>query len=104
MALVTGGSGFIGRALIPVLQARGFRVVAASRRPRANALGVVWRTCDLLDPDSLPKAFEGARVAYYLVHSMGSGGASATGAQPAVGPRARARGRLSLDQITRSSG
>jgi len=75
-ALVTGGSGFIGRALIPELQARGFRVVATSRRPRGTAHGVEWRTCDLLDPASLPEAFAGARVAYYLVHSMGGGGSN----------------------------
>jgi uncharacterized protein YbjT (DUF2867 family) len=75
-ALVTGASGFIGRALIPALQARGFRVVATSRRPRAPANGVVWHTCDLLEPASLAEAFEGARVAYYLVHSMGGGGSN----------------------------
>jgi uncharacterized protein YbjT (DUF2867 family) len=71
VALVTGASGFIGSALVPALQARGFRVLATSRRPRAPTEGVEWRTCDLLDPASLPAAFEGARVAYYLVHSMG---------------------------------
>lgn len=70
--MVTGASGFIGQALIPTLQARGFQVVATSRRPRASADGVLWRTCDLLDPGTLPAAFEGARVAYFLVHSMGS--------------------------------
>ena len=71
-ALVTGASGFIGRALIPTLQERGFRVVATSRTPRqTGAPGVEWRTCDLLDPATLPAAFDGARVAYYLVHSMG---------------------------------
>lgn len=71
VALVTGASGFIGRALIPALQARGFEIVATSRGPKPAAGGVVWRTCDLLDPDTLPQAFAGARVAYYLVHSMG---------------------------------
>src|SRR4051812_42956781 len=72
-ALVTGASGFIGRALIPALRARGFDVVATSRQARtaAPADGVVWRSCDLLDPASLPAAFAGARVAFYLVHSMG---------------------------------
>jgi uncharacterized protein YbjT (DUF2867 family) len=73
LALVTGASGFIGRALVPALLARGFRIVATSRQPRAPADGVTWRTCDLLDPASLPAAFEGVRVAYYLVHSMGGG-------------------------------
>jgi uncharacterized protein YbjT (DUF2867 family) len=75
-ALVTGASGFIGRALVPVLQARGFSVVAASRRSRVSADGVVWRTCDLLDPASLSEAFDGVRVAYYLVHSMGGAAAN----------------------------
>ena len=72
-ALVTGASGFIGRALIPALRARGFDVVATSRQARTAtpADGVVWRSCDLLDPASLPAAFAGARVAFYLVHSMG---------------------------------
>lgn len=72
-ALVTGASGFIGRALIPALRARGFSVVATSRqsKPATSGDGVVWRSCDLLDPASLPAAFAGARVAYYLVHSMG---------------------------------
>lgn len=73
VALVTGASGFIGRALVPALLARGFEVVATSRHSRPPSDGVTWRTCDLLDPSSLPAAFEGARVAYYLVHSMGGG-------------------------------
>ena len=70
-ALVTGASGFIGRALVPALRERGWRVVATSRRSRSDADGVQWRVCDLLDPASLPEAFRGARVAYFLVHSMG---------------------------------
>jgi uncharacterized protein YbjT (DUF2867 family) len=77
-ALVTGASGFIGRALIPALRARGLDVVATSRHSTtaAPADGVVWRSCDLLDPASLPAAFAGTRVAYYLVHSMGGGHAN----------------------------
>ncbi len=76
VALVTGASGFIGRALVPALCARGFRVVATSRRPRPSAEGVEWRAADLLEPELLPEVFRGARVAYYLVHSMGGGHSS----------------------------
>ena len=75
-ALVTGATGFIGGALVPALRARGLRVVAASRRPRAGPLegeAVQWRVCDLLDPRTLPAALEGVDVVYYLVHSMGGG-------------------------------
>ncbi|HEY5962034.1 MAG TPA: NAD(P)H-binding protein [Polyangiaceae bacterium] len=74
--LVTGATGFIGRALVRALVLRGENVIAASRNPRsrtAEASGVTWRQCDLLQPDSLERAMVGVDVAYYLVHSMGSG-------------------------------
>lgn len=73
--LVTGATGFIGHALTEQLARNGVRVVAATRRPtRATASnGVEWRTCDLLEPSTLDAALAGVRVAYYLVHSMGTG-------------------------------
>jgi len=73
--LVTGATGFVGGALTAELSRRGFRVVAASRRPstRTASSGVEWRTCDLLDSSTLDAAFAGIQVAYYLVHSMGAG-------------------------------
>ncbi len=72
--LVTGATGFIGRSLLPALRARGERVVAGSRRPpAARRGGVPWRECDLLRPETLPRALRGVRIAYYLVHSMGGG-------------------------------
>jgi uncharacterized protein YbjT (DUF2867 family) len=74
--LVTGATGFVGRSLVPALLARGHAVVAASRRPPpvgSDATGVEWRTCDLHRPETLPTAFAGVGIAYYLVHSMGGG-------------------------------
>jgi uncharacterized protein YbjT (DUF2867 family) len=71
--LVTGATGFIGRALVRELRTRGSCVLAASRRaepPRGDP-SVKWRTCDLLRPETLPAALAGVQVAYYLVHSMG---------------------------------
>lgn len=75
--LVTGASGFVGRALVRALVARGERVIALGRTRDAAAPepGVTRRVADLLEPATLRQAFSGARIAYYLVHSMSSGAA-----------------------------
>jgi nucleoside-diphosphate-sugar epimerase len=49
---ITGGSGFLGSALLPRLVGGGHRVLALSRRPRAGAAGVEWVAGDLGDPNS----------------------------------------------------
>jgi len=75
--LVVGGSGFVGRHLVPHLAARGFRVrVLARNTRRAEAEG--WREVavlrgDATDAGSLAPALAGVEVAYYLVHSMTAG-------------------------------
>lgn len=75
--LVLGASGYIGSNLVPHLLARECQVRATSRR-RDVLQGRGWDgaelvAADALDPASLPKALQGIEVAYYLVHSMGSG-------------------------------
>jgi uncharacterized protein YbjT (DUF2867 family) len=77
ITLVFGASGYIGRHLVPRLAARGHRVRAAARK-RAGLEAEGWNgvelvSADALDPDSLPAALAGVRVAYYLVHSMAAG-------------------------------
>lgn len=71
--LVTGATGFIGRALRPALLARGLGVRATTRHlgraPRRG--GEEWVEADLLRPETLGPALEGMDAAYYLVHSMG---------------------------------
>ncbi len=56
--LVTGGSGFLGRAIVAELLARGWEVSAASRRPSAEleALGARTIAMDLGDPASVDAA------------------------------------------------
>lgn len=76
MILVLGASGFVGRALVPALVARGESVRAASRshRAREGHIGVEWVRCDVTAPATLPAALAGVDTAYYLVHSMGRTG------------------------------
>ena len=74
--LVTGATGYIGGRLAPRLVAEGHEVRCLSRS--AARLGdVPWASDvevvegDLSDPGTLPAAFEGIEVAYFLMHSLG---------------------------------
>jgi uncharacterized protein YbjT (DUF2867 family) len=69
--VVFGATGVVGRALLPEL-ARTHEVVAVSRRPQEGE-GVMWTEADVLDPDSVRRAVDGAEIVYYLVHSLGEG-------------------------------
>jgi uncharacterized protein YbjT (DUF2867 family) len=67
---VIGVTGFVGRALVPLLARRG-EVVAVSRRGGPPGVpGVRALAADV--SESLRGALEGVDVAYYLVHSLGS--------------------------------
>ena len=75
--LVTGATGYIGGLLVPRLLEAGLDVRSMARNPDKLA-GAPWRDDvevvrgDLTEPESLTKAFDGADVVYYLVHSMGT--------------------------------
>ncbi len=75
-ALVAGASGFVGRALVPVL-ADGGEVRSLVRDPGKaeplRAAGSEVVVGDLATGDGLDRAVEGVGVAYYLVHMMASG-------------------------------
>ena len=76
VVLITGGTGYVGGRLVPVLEDAGVRLRCLARRPAALASRVSQATevvpGDLLDPESLDRALAGIDVAYYLVHSMGA--------------------------------
>ncbi len=68
--LLTGATGFIGRALAPALVDAGHDVVAATRRPdEYEGIGTPVAV-DLFDATSVERAIKGCDAAYYLVHSM----------------------------------
>ncbi len=76
--LILGASGYVGGHLAPRLAAEGFEVRAAARRIDALRArgweGVECVGADALDPESLREALDDVDIAYYLVHSMASGG------------------------------
>jgi uncharacterized protein YbjT (DUF2867 family) len=81
LILLTGATGYVGGRLLKALEQAGHRVRCLARRPAFLRHRVAPTTevvaGDVLDQGSLPAAMRGVRVAYYLVHSMGSRGAFA---------------------------
>lgn len=77
--LVTGATGYIGGRLAPRLLVEGHAVRCLARRA-GRLRDVPWAARteiaegDLRRPETLPAAFEGVDVAYYLVHSLGQAG------------------------------
>ncbi|SCE74994.1 Uncharacterized conserved protein YbjT, contains NAD(P)-binding and DUF2867 domains [Micromonospora haikouensis] len=87
--LVTGATGYIGGRLAPLLLAEGHQVRCLARH--ADRLrDVPWAARaeiaegDLRRPETLPAAFAGVDVAYYLVHSLGQAGFEAADREAAV--------------------
>ncbi len=76
--LVTGATGYVGGRLWRRLEADGKRVRCMVRRQSVLASQVGPTTqvveADALKPETLEAAFQGVEMAYYLIHSMGSGG------------------------------
>ena len=76
LALVTGGTGYIGGRLIQLLERNGVALRCLVRNPEKLQSRVSRSTTviqgDVLDLPSLEQALQGVTTAYYLVHLMGS--------------------------------
>jgi len=76
--LVLGATGYVGGRLVPALLREGHSVRCLAR-DRRKLKGKAWHDRvkvvegDILQPASLPKAFEGIDIVYHLVHSMSAG-------------------------------
>lgn len=78
LILLTGGSGYVGGRLIPLLEQQGVRLRCLARSPEKMRSRVQPGTetiqGDVLDPASLDRALQGVHTAYYLVHLMSGSG------------------------------
>lgn len=76
--LITGATGYVGGRLWRRLEADGKRVRCMVRRQSvlASRVGSTIEVVEanVLKPETLEAALQGVEMAYYLVHSMGSGG------------------------------
>ncbi len=76
--LVTGASGYIGGRLVPELLAAGYSVRCMARDPgklsdRPWSADIEVAVADALEGTAVRRALEGVDVAYYLIHSLGTG-------------------------------
>ena len=76
--LVTGASGYIGGRLVPELLSAGYAVRCMARDPgklsdRPWSDEVEIAVADAMDSSAVRRAMEGVDVAYYLIHSLGTG-------------------------------
>jgi NAD(P)-dependent dehydrogenase (short-subunit alcohol dehydrogenase family) len=76
VAVITGGTRGIGRAVADRLAAAGYQTIIAARKPRV-LLGHTFHPCDVADPEQVRRLFAGLRRVDVLVNAAGIAGANA---------------------------
>ncbi|MCW8858630.1 MAG: NAD-dependent epimerase/dehydratase family protein [Deltaproteobacteria bacterium] len=77
--LVTGGGGFLGKAIIKLLLQQGHQLRSYSRStyPQLKELGVEQLSGDLNDPESVSQAVKGCELVFHVAAKAGVWGRSA---------------------------
>jgi uncharacterized protein YbjT (DUF2867 family) len=102
--LVTGASGYIGGRLVPELLAAGYGVRCLARDPgklagRPWSADVEVAAGDAMDAAAVRRALDGVEVAYYLIHSLGTGPSFEQRDREAAGIFARAAASAGVKRI-----
>ena len=63
---LTGGTGFVGQAVIDLACRQGLSLSALARREQAPCEGVEWVRGDLADRDALARLVEGAEAVLHV--------------------------------------
>lgn len=87
MILVTGGTGFVGRAVVPELRAAGLRVRVFSRSEPPRGFADDWVRGDVRDAEALGRAAAGCEAVVHLVAVRRQRGDLTFGAVTADGAR-----------------
>ena len=78
LVLLTGATGYVGGRLLKALEESEFQLRCLARRPELLRPRVSSKTevvkGDVLERSSLVPAMDGVKIAFYLIHSMGSTG------------------------------
>jgi uncharacterized protein YbjT (DUF2867 family) len=106
--LVTGGTGTLGRQVVPRLRAAGHDIRVLSRHTHASADGIEYMTGDLLTGVGIEAAVAGAGI---IVHCAGSGKGDDEATRNLVRAASRARAQhlvyisvIGADRIPMASG
>lgn len=94
---ITGGTGFVGQALIDRADADGVLVQALARKPQAGRDGIEWIAGDLADRDALARLVEGVEA---VIHVAGLTNAP----NPAAFEVANVAGTLAVIEAARAAG